>query len=189
MFATHAESELETVIQHYCVPRDGKEPLINGSDLRDGWVFMKCWLQAITEEKVCEEVKEPIEVKKEKNADPDPFSEDGSSLGKSSNKLKQVRSRFKITKKWRYLTVAEACSKFIRDHAASTVDMHRAWVALCVVYVVWILATADCERGFSLLKNIKTAQRNRLVRVLLFSCSSVTVMLMMMLLVIFFEHF
>ena len=90
-FATHADSELETVIQHYCVARDGKEALINGSDLRDGWTFMKCWLQSIADEKMWEDVREPIEQKEEKNVDLNPFA--------------AKRRKFKTTRKWRLLTV------------------------------------------------------------------------------------
>jgi len=50
----------------------------------------------------------------------------------------------------------------VQQHKGSVIDTDKAWVSLCCLYIVWTLSTADCERGFSLLKSIKTAARNRL---------------------------
>jgi hypothetical protein len=155
-FMNHGMGDLALVCAHFCVSRGGQGPVIDQQDLLDGWPRMKSVLRACKDKKVWEDVKEPVQDDKVI----DVFSEDA-----YRHSTTTTRRQFTTTKKHRLITIAEVCADFVVGHAHSSVAVDRAWVHLCMIYLVWILATAECERGFSLLNSIKTALRNRLVHV------------------------
>ena len=74
----------------------------------------------------------------------------------------QTKRRYTTQVQQRFRSVLETLQLFIQQHTCSEVESDQAWVSLCQVYIVWTLATADCERGFSVLKRVKTASRNLL---------------------------
>ena len=111
-------------------------------------------LRSLKDTGIWKDVEEPVQGAKVT----DVFSEDA-----YRHSTTQTWRKFTTTKKHRPVTIAEVCADFVVAHAQSTVAADRAWVHICMLYLVWILATAECERGFSLLKSIKTALRSRLV--------------------------
>ena len=155
-YMNYGSEELQKICDHFCVARGNQTVLIDAQALRDGWPRIKSYLHSSKEKRIWEDVQEEVEPKKDKVADP--FSE-----GAYRHSATGKRRIFTTTKKHRPMSVLDICTEIITRHAESPIAVDQAWVTLCRIYVVWILATADCERGFSLLKSIKTALRNRLV--------------------------
>jgi hypothetical protein len=60
----------------------------------------------------------------------------------------------------RKVPVADMIEKFLCNE--TLVRLNPNFTSLMVLYLVMTVASADCERGFSVMKRIKTAMRNRL---------------------------
>ena len=161
----HCEDDLDTVLAHYgcdkttsATPTITSKAPVNEEDARDGWLRFKCWLRSNQSKTVTEVVREAVEPKGERDDSAfDPFLDDPSDTAYTG-----ARRTFQEVKKTRPKTVLEVAGDYVVAHRNSVVPSDVAYVHLCMMFITWTLATADCERGFSLLKAVKTAVRNRL---------------------------
>jgi hypothetical protein len=70
------------------------------------------------------------------------------------------RRRFKTVTVAVDVTITEVLSDFLSND--TLVAMFPAFTVIVALYLTWTLDSAECERGFSRFKLVKTAMRNRL---------------------------